>query len=66
MSEPGFIEMRAGLVARGLLSPTTHQLTAAGHAYAESIMDELLEAPEPPPPAQPPVRWDCRRVWSSR
>ena len=50
-----FVPMRAGLVARGLLD-SRHALTAAGHAHARALIDDLANAP--PPPRAAPIRWN--------
>lgn len=62
MSDAPFLQMRQGLVDRGLLCGETLRLTPAGDEYARAIVDELADAPPAPDPSKPPVRWDMRRV----
>ncbi len=57
--EPGFLDMRARLVARGLLTGD-FRLTAAGQAHAEALI-ERLQHEEAAPASRPAVRWNTGR-----
>ena len=54
-----FIEMWAGLVARGLLS-TEFALTEAGNAYASGLIDGLALIEEQNNPAGKRVQWNFK------
>lgn len=56
MADPAFLEMRAGLVERGLLAED-FTLTPAGDAYAAELIDELKVAEAPCDPDRARVRW---------
>ena len=54
-----FESMRAGLVARGLLSPD-FALTEAGHAYASGLIDGLALIEEQNNPGGRRVQWNFK------
>lgn len=54
--------MRADLVRRGLITPGG-QLTDAGNAYVDELLDRLSrQPPEPAVWGKPGVRWTRRRA----
>lgn len=59
MAEPGFLDMRAGLVARGLIGGEAEgfPLTVAGLAHTDAVMAELAQAEAPAEPAGPGIVW---------
>lgn len=55
--EPGFEEMRANLVARGLLSPE-FALTEAGEAFVDGLIEGLRRTEAESDSSGPRVRWN--------
>jgi hypothetical protein len=56
MADPAFLEMRAGLVRRGLLTED-FSLTDAGCAHVDELIGELRQTAAPCDPDEPRVFW---------
>lgn len=65
MSWQGFEAMRAGLVARGLLSADL-RLTQAGHAHVAALLARLDQSEAGPDLRAAAVRWNTgQRFWKA-